>query len=178
MKIPDIENHLITAGAIPSGEGNDSLQWHLSLSQFYRIASAQTLKSHPQEFHQTPFLPLLSVTAALNREDNFFMLPYSSCSQEVCAKTHKTVSLVLYSDGKNLFHPWSYYLQFLQLSQGGLSFKEIIRFLKIYMFPISPQSALIFRPQLHCFLPPEYNSSPFLFGKRHRKWTYSPDLWD
>lgn len=130
----------------------------------------------PQEFHQTPFLPLLSVTAALNREDNFFMLPYSSCSQEVCAQTHKTVSLVLYSDGKNLFHPWTYYLQFLQLSQGGLSFKEIIRFLKIYMFPISPQSALIFRPQLHCFLPPEYNSSPFLFGKRHRKWTYSPDL--
>lgn len=64
---------LWTAGAIPWGEVNNPMQWHLRLSPaLQNYLSPGNLKSHPPGVPSSPFLPLLSVTATLNRKHTFF----------------------------------------------------------------------------------------------------------
>ena len=63
---------VLTAGAIPSGEVNNPMPWHLSFSSaLQNCLSPTTVKFHPAGVQSSPFLATLPVTAVSNRKHTF-----------------------------------------------------------------------------------------------------------
>lgn len=64
---------LLTAGAIPSGEVSNSMQWHLSLSPaLQNCFSPDTLKSHPSGVSSSPLFTSCVCNSCIKQKTHFF----------------------------------------------------------------------------------------------------------
>lgn len=72
QRSPTLKIILLTVGAIPSGEVNNPVPWHVDFfPALQNCLSPTTVKFRPAGIQSSPFLATLSVTAASNRQHTF-----------------------------------------------------------------------------------------------------------